>query len=114
MGLRANKSVVAAGTDAYGSCVTEDWTGILAVSAGNDYTVGLKADGSVVATGFDNFGHYSVEGWTGIRHNRGALEIQAAHFAQGESLLAAGDYDGALAEFRLAGDYEGKLQNHVR
>lgn len=107
VGLRANKSVVAAGTDAYGSCVTEDWTGILAVSAGNDYTVGLKADGSVVATGFDNFGHYSVEGWTGIRHNRGALEIQAAHFAQGESLLAAGDCDGALAEFRLAGDYEG-------
>ena len=34
----------------YGQCEVSDWKDIVAVSAGEYYTVGLKKDGTVVAT----------------------------------------------------------------
>ena len=45
------------------------WTGIVAVSAGEDHTVGLKADGTVVITDPIEYSFISqsdVEGWTDI------------------------------------------------
>ena len=35
-----------------------------------------------------------------------AKRIQAIHYANAEELLAAGDADGAAAEFEAAGNYE--------
>ena len=43
------------------------WPDIVAVAAGDAYTVGLKADGTVVAVGDNEYGQREVSGWTDIR-----------------------------------------------
>ena len=43
-----------------------DWTDIIAVSAGINYTLGLKSDGTVVAVGADNNDKCEVESWRNI------------------------------------------------
>jgi hypothetical protein len=53
VGLKSDGSVVAVGDRRCGLDV-EDWTDIVAVSAGMWHTVGLKSDGTVVATGFSH------------------------------------------------------------
>lgn len=47
-------------------CDVEDWTDIIAISAGKVHTVGLKSDGTAVATGKNGNGQCGVEGWTDI------------------------------------------------
>lgn len=42
------------------------WTDIVAVSAGQNYTVGLKKNGTVVAVGSNDDGQCNVRGWTDI------------------------------------------------
>ncbi len=44
----------------FGQCNVEDWTDIVAISAGSDHTVGLKSDGTVVAVGLNNDGQCLV------------------------------------------------------
>ena len=66
VGLKADGTVVAVGHNEYGQCDVQDWTDIVAVSAGNFHTVGLKADGTVVATGLGGNGECDVSGWTDI------------------------------------------------
>ena len=69
VGLKADGTVVAVGSNGYGQCDVDGWTDIVAVSAGYFHTVGLKADGTVVATEYiGNFynGQCDVDGWTDI------------------------------------------------
>ena len=47
--------------------ISNDWTDIVAISAGYWHTVGLKADGTVVAVGYNEFGQCDVSGWTNIK-----------------------------------------------
>ena len=51
IGLRADGTVVATGSNSSGQCNIDRWQNIIAVSAGSFHTVGLKADRTVVATG---------------------------------------------------------------
>ena len=71
VGLKADGTVVAAGSNNWGQCDVAGLKDIVAVSAGDDYTVGLKADGTVVATEYTGHQKYyhgkcDVEGWTDI------------------------------------------------
>lgn len=50
VGLRRDGHVVAVGDNDYGQCNVDDWTEIIAISAGDWHTVGLKRDGTVIST----------------------------------------------------------------
>lgn len=47
--------------------VVKNWTDIVAVSVGYDYTVGLRSDGTVVAAGNNHYGQCDVGDWTDIK-----------------------------------------------
>ena len=65
-GLKADGTVVAAGSNWNGQCKVRDWTDIVSIAAGDDHTVGLKADGTVVAAGSNKYGQCKVSDWTDI------------------------------------------------
>ena len=94
VGLKSDGTVVAVGSnyseidDNYtsynylngGPCDVEEWTDIVAISAGGFHTVGFRADGSAVAVGNNGYGNNqcAVEEWTdivalsaGMRHTAG-------------------------------------------
>lgn len=64
--LKADGTVVASGSNKYGQCNVSEWSDIVAISAGLDFTIGLKADGTVVATGENSEGQCNVENWNNI------------------------------------------------
>ena len=49
-----------------GQCDVEDWKNIVAIAAGDSYSVGLKKDGTVVAIGRNDHGQCDVEDMKGI------------------------------------------------
>lgn len=51
---RESPNRIAAGQASKGACNVQDWTGIVASSAGDFFTAGLRADGSVVITGLND------------------------------------------------------------
>ena len=69
IGLKADGSVVAVGSNKYGQCDVSDGTDIVAVSAGGTHSVMLKVDGTVVATKYTGFlysDQCNVSDWTDI------------------------------------------------
>ena len=66
VGLKADGTVVATGTNKYGQCDVSGWTDIVAISAGTYHTVGLKTDGTVVAVGSNASGLCNISGWKKI------------------------------------------------
>ena len=70
VGLKADGTVAAAGSNAYGQCdvyyLTAIAADIVAVSAGFIHTVGLKADGTVVSVGDKKSGQRNTYSWTDI------------------------------------------------
>ena len=66
VGLKADGTVVAVGSDDKGQCRVELWRDIVSIAAYGGHTVGLKADGSVVAVGDNEHGQCEVSGWTDI------------------------------------------------
>lgn len=50
VGLRADGTVVATGSNSYGQCNVSEWTNIVAIEAGSSFTMGIAADGSVYLT----------------------------------------------------------------
>lgn len=75
VGLRADGSVLACGSNEFGQCDVADWTDITAVACGAYHTVGLRADGTVVAAGRSSEHQCDVSGWTGV------TQIAAADWA---------------------------------
>ncbi|MBK7189944.1 MAG: hypothetical protein IPH86_15030 [bacterium] len=75
LGLKADGSIVAWGSNAYGQCdVPSPNAGFVAVSAGGGYSLGLKANGTVAAWG------YNVEGQCDVPFpNFGFLAIAAGY-----------------------------------
>ena len=66
VGLKADGTVVAAGSHSSGQYDVSSWTDIVAVAAGIFHTVGLKADGTVAAAGWNDDGQCDVSGWRDI------------------------------------------------
>lgn len=56
--------MIATGNNGEGN--VQEWTDIVAVSAGNGYTLGLKSDGNIVSTGRNDRNQIAVSGWTDI------------------------------------------------
>ena len=66
LGIQPDGTVVATGDNRYSQCDVDDWTDIIAVSAGRTHSLGLKSDGTVVAAGNNNCGQCDVDDWTDI------------------------------------------------
>ena len=66
VGLKADGTVVAAGSHSSGQYDVSGWRDIVAVAAGIFHTVGLKADGTVAAAGWNDDGQCDVSGWRDI------------------------------------------------
>lgn len=66
VGLKADGTVVAFGSNDNGQCNVSDWRDIVSVSAGWTHTLGLKGDGTVLAAGDNSFGQCEVSGWKDI------------------------------------------------
>jgi alpha-tubulin suppressor-like RCC1 family protein len=67
VGLKSDRTVVAAGFNDRGQCNVNKWTNIIQVAVGEWHTVGLKSDGTVVAVGWDEFRQCWVASWLLIR-----------------------------------------------
>ncbi len=67
VGVKSDGTVVAVGNNEEGQCDVDNWTDIVAVSAGGYHTVGLKADGTVVAVGNNEAGQCDVSDWSNIK-----------------------------------------------
>lgn len=65
--LKADGTVLVAGTPMYEEYDVSAWTDIKAIAFGGDHIVGLKADGTVVADGENYSGQCDVESWTNIK-----------------------------------------------
>jgi alpha-tubulin suppressor-like RCC1 family protein len=61
--LQADGRVVAVGYNEEGQCEVSDWRGIVAIAAGERYTIGIKSDGSVVAVGQNSCGQCDLWDW---------------------------------------------------
>ena len=66
VGVRADGTCVASGSDGAGQCDVADWTDIVAVAAGASHTVGLRTDGTCVACGENGSGQCEVSDWEGV------------------------------------------------
>lgn len=66
LGLKANGTVRAAGSNNAGQCHTDHWRNIIAVAAGGMHSVGLKKDGTVVTAGYSGEGLSDVHRWSDI------------------------------------------------
>ena len=67
VGLKADGTVVAAGSHSSGQYDVSGWRDIVAVAAGTERTLGLKADGTVAAIGRNKEGQCDVSGWTDLK-----------------------------------------------
>lgn len=65
LALLEDGTVLACGSNATGACDVGNWTDIVAIFAGSEYSAGLKSDGTVVVTGLDT-DKWDVSGWTDI------------------------------------------------
>ena len=66
IGLKADGTVVAVGSNYIGKCNVSGWTDIIAVSTNQNHSVGLKSDGTVVAVGDNDDGECDVSNWANI------------------------------------------------
>ena len=66
VGLKADGTVVAVGSNGSGQCNISGWKDIVAINAGGHHTIGLEADGTVVAVGSNYYGQCNVSGWKDI------------------------------------------------
>lgn len=62
VGLRKDRSVLAAGSNDHGQCEVSSWQDVIAISAGSQHTLGLESDGTVLATGDNSAGQLNVQG----------------------------------------------------
>ena len=97
VGLKADGTVVAAGSNKFGQCDVSDWTDIVSIAAGDVHTVGLKADGTVVAAGWNDDGQCNVSGWTDIVSIAAGGSHTVGLKADG-TVVAAGDNDNGQCD----------------
>ena len=66
VGIKKDGTCMAVGYNHYGQCNVQDWTDIVQVSCGEDYTIGLKSDGTCIAIGNNAFGQCNISDWKDV------------------------------------------------
>lgn len=61
--VKANGTVVMAGSNSYGAMSAAQWTDIVAIAGRGESVIGLKKDGTVVALGWNAFGQCNTSTW---------------------------------------------------
>lgn len=92
--LKRDGTVVAVGDNTYGQCDVNDWTDIIAVSAGDFHTVGLKADGSVIITNADQATYEEISTWSDIVAISAGYGFTLGLKSDGTVVAAGYDKDG--------------------
>lgn len=67
VGLRADGTVVAAGSNELGQCNVEQWSGIKSVIAGPNTTFGITNNGTVIATGDNQYHQCDTSSWQNVK-----------------------------------------------
>ena len=98
VGLRADGTVVAAGSNSENQCEVSSWTGIAAISAGGMHTLGLRADGTVVAAGRNSDGQCDVSSWTDIVAIANDYNYSVGLKADG-TVVVAGSYSEFIQDY---------------
>ena len=60
VGLRANGTVVYAGSNAFGQSEVEEWVDVISITAGAYHTLGLTASGRIFTAGSNEYGQCDV------------------------------------------------------
>ncbi len=94
VGLRADGTVAAIGSDSSGQCQVAGWTDITAIAAGAYHTVGLKADGTVAAVGDSSMDKCRVDGWADIVAIAAGENHTAGLCKDGTVVLAGASWTG--------------------
>ena len=66
VGLKADGTAVAVGANEQGQCNIDEWSDLIAISAGDYHTVGLKSDGTVLTTDPDPSIQAEISSWQDI------------------------------------------------
>ncbi len=82
VGLRANGTVFAMGSNDYGQCNVHKWSNIVDISAGQNYTVGMTADENILVTGSLKLSEKPAEKMIGEKQVLKKIEQTAALFNQ--------------------------------
>lgn len=64
--VRSNGTVLSAGDNLQGQCMTGSWSNVSMVAAGSAHSVALRQDGTVLACGNNSQGQCDVSSWSGI------------------------------------------------
>lgn len=93
LALTRDGKVFACGSNDRGACQVEDWTDIVSICAGDDYSAGLKEDGTVVVAGKPTEG-WNLSGWRNI-----------VQLAAGDSFLVGLKENGRVITVGTMGGY---------
>ncbi len=85
VGLLADGTVVATGSNSYGQCDVSEWKDIVAIEAGNNFTMGVASDGTIYITGHES-STYIPRGMNQI-----CVLADESHSEEGESQTEAED-----------------------
>ena len=103
VGLRNDGTAVAVGDNSLGQCNVDDWTGLIAISAGQFHTIGLREDGTVLTT---QTGEYDREDIAIYEKVSSWTDIVAVAAGYGTTLGLKGDGTLVSAGYYLNGQLE--------
>ena len=93
VGLQADGTVIAAGSNNDEQCDVYRWKDVVAISAGNSHTVGLQANGRVVAVGKKFDGQCDVSYWSDIVSIAAGWKHTVGLCADGTVVAVGAKYD---------------------
>ena len=87
LGVHADGTVTAAGSNAMGQCDVSGWSGVVQAAAGENHSLGLCEDGTVLAAGDDSAGQCGVQDWTQIARIAAYADVSAGLRTDGTVVL---------------------------
>jgi alpha-tubulin suppressor-like RCC1 family protein len=88
VGLKADGTVVATGSNHWGACNTSDWHDIVSVATGINFTAGLKSDGTVVLVGRCSTGESPTKDWQNVCQIAASSTMLVGITEEGSLLMA--------------------------
>lgn len=79
---------------------TDDWTGIVLISAGRNHLVGIRNDGTVVSAGLNNYNQCDTEDWTNVVSVEASNNTTVGHCSDGTVYIAGKDIMSNIVELQ--------------